>query len=196
MRKWLTVAVLAVLVGVAGCMEEKLRESDRPLLVTIEDLEPYDYDLDHLAHLQKFRRIRNIDGSLEIEYEFETPDTSEQILYISATAGYDKNVREAIASYRMNKGAVGVGSRIGGVSVREEPGFYRWGDESYFGYFVTKEGRRGGNVFVARRGNRTYLLIISGIYFEDREEWAAFIEPKLDYFARYDPQGRGAAGKQ
>jgi hypothetical protein len=196
MRKWLIPAVMLVLVGAAGCTEEEVKQADRPLLVTIEDLEPYDYDLDHLAHLQSFRRIRNLDGSLEIEYEFETPDTSEQILYLSVTAGYERTAREAVATYRMDKGAVGVGSRIGGVSVKEEPGFYRWGDESYFGFFVTKEGQRGGNVFAARAGNRTYLLILSGIYFDDREEWAAFIEPKLDYFARYNPEGWGAAGKR
>lgn len=181
----LAIFVCAVLLACGNT--EKVLETDKPLMVTIEDMERYGYQLDHLAHLQEFSRVRAIDGSLAIKYRFVTPDTSEQRLFLLAGAVYERNEREAIVTYRMNKDSVSVSSGTSGVSMREEPGFYRWGDESYFGFFVAKDGKPGGNAFVTRQGNRVYLLVITGIVFDNPDEWAEFIAPQLEYLESYDP---------
>lgn len=79
---------------------------------------------------------------------------------------------------------VGIGARIGGVEVEVQEGFFEWGDESFFATLVCDD-YPGGSVFGGRKGKKTYSIMIAGIYFDDRDEWEQFIQPKLDYLVNY-----------
>jgi hypothetical protein len=176
-----------VLLG--ACAKGEIPESDRPLLVTLDELEDYGFKLSHLADRQVFSRSRYLDGSLEIEYEFETPDDAPDVLYVSVTAGFERSVLDAIQSYRLQKGGIGVGLKLGDTKIQEKKEFYQWGDESFFADIMGKNGP-AGNVFGTRLGKKTYWFMVAGLYFEDRSQWEEFIAPKLRYLETYDPLNR------
>lgn len=179
--------VLLIVLG--GCLRERIHEDDLPLLVTLDDLKPYGFDLDSLADRQVFRRSRYIDGSLDIEHEFESPDDLEKPLYLATTVTFDRSATDARASYALMKGTFAVGTRLGGARVRGENSFFQWGDDSFFGYLDTEHGP-GGNVFITRLAHKTYLVAIGGLYFDDADEWTEFITPKLEYLRGYQPRKR------
>jgi hypothetical protein len=181
-------AVVLCAVLAAGCTTEKALESDKPLVVTIDDLGEFGFERSELTGEETFNRVKYVDGSLQVEYGFETPDSSAEALSINVTAGFHKTPKDAVDSYRMEKGgaAIGIGA-VSGVSLKEMPGFYTWGDESYFAQLIGPTGQPGGMVFATRRGTRTYLFMAGGMYFDDPREWAALIEPRLKYLESYDP---------
>ncbi len=171
----------------AGCTESRVRVADRPLLVTKQDLAGFGIDPDTLQGQETFRRNRYFDGSLEVEYAFETPDDASETFSIHSIAGFENSVADAIDSYRLLRGGIGVGTQIGGVSLREVPDFYRWGDESYC---AVVPGRAGpaGNVFITRQGKKTFLVAIVGLYFDDSKAWDVLVRPKLEYLGGYTPR--------
>jgi hypothetical protein len=186
MRTRLLPLALASCILWGACVTDEIEEADRPLLVTLADVKDYGFELDHLAALEVFRRSRYLDGSLEVEYEFETPEGASEVLFISTTAGFEKSVTDAIQSFRLERGGIGIGAKVGGGSIQEKKGFYSWGDESVFGDILGDHGP-GGNIFGARLGKKTYWLMIAGLHFDDRAEWEQFIKPKLEYLTTYEP---------
>lgn len=191
------IATFACAVFLAACTTEKAVEADKPLMVTIEDLREYGFEFDGLANQETFERVRYPDGSLEVTYEFETPDSAGvDGLSLNVTAAFHRTPRDAVESFRLEKGGVKIGiGAVGGVSLKEVPGFYRWGDESYYANLVGPAGQPGGMLFATRRGTRTYLFMAGGMYFSDPAEWAALIEPRLKYLESYDPAKPPAAAK-
>ena len=183
-----TAVVVFAAFAAAGCTTEKALESDKPLVVTIDDLGEFGFERAKFTGEETFNRVKYVDGSLQVEYGFETPDSSAEALSITVTAGFHKTAKDAADSYRMEKGgaAIGIGA-VGGVSMKEVPSFYRWGDESYFAQLVGPTGQPGGMLFATRRGTRTYLFMAGGMYFDDPAEWATLIEPRLKYLESYDP---------
>ena len=187
MRAKLLPLALTSCILLGACAKGEIRESDRPLLVTLDEMEDYGFKLKHLADRQVFRRSRYLDGSLEIEYEFETPENAAEVLYVSATAGFERTVSDAVQSYRLSKGGIGIGAQLGDATIKEREGFYKWGDESFFANILGKNGRPAGHIFTTRLGKKTYLFMIAGLYFEERSDWEEFIAPKLQYLEKYDP---------
>lgn len=181
------VGLLALLALVTGCVPGEIQEGDRPLLVTVADLEPYGYDPIAYAEDETFSRTRYLDGSLEIDYELDSSEGLEP-LYLSATAGFERSSSDAVATFAMEKGAFGVGLELGGGGIEEVPGFFRWGDDAYFALIMGEEGPVG-NIFGTRSGRKIYWLLLSGVYFDadSPEEWAEFISPKLEYLESYEP---------
>ncbi|HOB54319.1 MAG TPA: hypothetical protein PK176_16135 [Acidobacteriota bacterium] len=185
-----TAAALGLILAaalLAGCTESRVHVADRPLLVTKQDLAGFGIDPDTLQGQEIFRRNQYFDGSLEVEYAFETPDGAAEVFYINTVVGFENSVADAVDSYRLLKGGIGVGTQVGGGSLREVPDFYRWGDESYC---AVVPGRAGpaGNVFLTRRGKKTFLVAIVGIYFDDSKAWDVLVRPKLEYLDGYTPR--------
>lgn len=184
MRGHSILLALTLCLTLCACIQGDIEERDLPLLITIDDFTQYDVDLSSFADRQIFRRTRYFDGSLEIEYEFETPEDFEKPFYIAVTVGLERSTADALLTYKAEKGGVGIGASIGGVEMEEQEGFFEWGDESFFATLVTEKGP-GGSVFGGRKGKKTYSIMIAGLYFDDAAEWEQFIQPKLDYLVSY-----------
>jgi hypothetical protein len=183
------VAVVVLCAFLASCSEAAVQPDDLPLLVTIADFADFGYALDAYTHHQNLRRVRYFDGSLDIESAFTTPAGAEDYLHFSATAGFARSLSDARTGHRFTQGGLAIGSRWGGATLRTIPDFYSWGDESFYGLMEGPEGPFG-TVFGARLGRRTYVVTIGGLYFDEPEDWAEFIGPKLAYLKEYRPQGR------
>jgi hypothetical protein len=96
-----------------------------------------------------------------------------------------RNESDAALSEGAEKIGLLIGLRAGGVEEREvrmQPG----DDRSRLRVLV-KGGKPLGNVFTAREGRKTYVLMLAGLYFEDAEDWKKLSEPKLQQLAGYSP---------
>lgn len=169
-----------------GCFSGPLREEDRPALLTVEDLAAYDVRFDDHERYEKFERTIYLDRSIDLDYEFELPDDAEEGFYMTVTAGFERTRKDARTSYALLKGGFTAVTKFGGVDVVEADDPFRYGDESFFG-FLENDGKKMGNLFVARKGIKTYMVVIVGIYFDQPEMWGELVGPYLEYVEGYDP---------
>lgn len=184
--------VLSFLVGVSLCIqgcERKLtvQESDKTLFLRAQDLIDYGYGFQGVEKYESFTKAKVIDGSYDVEYEFETPEGERDnplLLYVLVSVGKKKS--DAQLSQGGEKIAVLYTLKAQGIEREEIPNFYRYGDSSAF-YLLKKAGKPIGNYFTVREGSKTYTLILSGMYFDDPEVWKEIMEPKLKQFSVYKP---------
>ena len=187
MKTKLLMTMLAMLVALScGCAEQSIREEDKPLLVTVEDLAPYGLSLDNYQQYEVFRRNVYIDGAIEIEYEFDPPEESGINLYLSVAASFEPTTKDAKVAYVMEQKGTTFGAKLGGAAVRESKEFFTYGDESFFGFLMGEKGP-GGNLFITRIGTKVYIVLIGGVFFDNPDDWAELITPKLQYLESYNP---------
>jgi len=187
MKTKLLMIILVMLVALScGCARQSIREEDKPLLITVEDLAPYGVSPDDYQQYETFQRNVFVDGSADIEYEFDPPEDSEINLYISATASFERTTKDAQLAYQMELKGTTFGAKLGGAAATESQGFFTYGDESFFAFLMGKKGP-GGNLFITRTGAKVYVVIIGGVYFDNPDDWAELIMPKLHYLESYIP---------
>lgn len=161
--------------------------ADKALLVQASDLVPYGYGFQNIPKHETFKKSRDIDGTVEIEYEFETPDSeTENSLYLDVVVTVSRKRSDA----RVSRGAENLGLLAGlkleGIVREEKTGFYKYGEESQF-FVLKKDGIPVGNYFSLREGTKTYSILLAGMYFEDPAEWKELVEAKLKAFSSYKP---------
>lgn len=186
------VIVLTLLVSASVCIlgcDRKLTvlESDKTIFLRAQDLVDYGYQFSDIEKYESFSKAKAIDGSYDVEYEFETPDAEKNnplFLYVVVSVG--KKKRDAQISQGGEKIALLYSLKAQGIEEEEIPDFYRYGDSSSF-YVLKKEGKPIGNYFTVREGAKTYSVIISGRYFDDPQVWKEIMEPKLKQFSLYKP---------
>jgi hypothetical protein len=184
--------LLTLLVFVSVCIlscERKLtvHESEKSLLLRAQDLVDYGYSFSGIEKYESFSKAKTIDGSYDLEYEFETPDAEQKdplFLYVLVSVGKKKS--DAQISQGGEKIAVFYTLKAKGIEEEEIPNFYSYGDSSSF-YVLKKEGKPIGNYFTVREGSKTYTVILSGMYFKDPAVWKEIMEPKLKQFSIYKP---------
>jgi hypothetical protein len=189
MHKLLTVAAgLAALACVAGCESGlPVEATEKTLVLRAGDLVAYGYGLEETEQFEKFSKTKYFDGSREITYEFETPETEEDNpLYMNVTMTFEKKTSDALLSHGAEKTGAAAGLRIAGVKSREIENFYDYGDSSAF-YVLEMEGRPVGNMFSVRDGKKIYMIIMTGMYFDDAAVWKELVEEKLKKFSGYEP---------
>ena len=184
-----SVAVAFVAAFIATACEKDLPVSaaDKDVVLRAADLIPYGYGLEKTEPYESFKRIRYFDGSHELTYEFETPDSEEEnALYLNVTVSVEKSVSDARTSHGAGIVGLNIGLKANGVEKREIKNFYSYGDDSQF-FILEKDGHPIGNVFAVREGKRAFLLILSGMYFEDAATFKELIEGRLRKFSAYTP---------
>ena len=182
-RRRAIVTLLALALCAAACQQTPVSEAEREMLLRADDLAAYGFELPEARAHESFTKTVYFDGSADVEYEFEPPDSA---LYMSVTVTFEKQVSDALISKGIEKSALQVGIGIGGLKLEEKRDFFGYGDESSF-YTLTKDGRPVGNFFITREGAKVYSIVIVGAYFEDSEEWAALVTPRLQKFSAHKP---------
>ena len=187
MKTKLLIIILVMLVALSwGCARQSIREEDKPLLITVEDLVPYGVRLDDYQQYETFQRDAFVDGSVDIAYEFDPPEDSEINLYLSVTVSFERTTKDAKMAYLMELKGTTFGAKLGGAAATESKGFFVYGDESFFAFLMGEKGP-GGNLFITRTGTKVYIVIIGGVYFDNPDDWADVIIPKLQYLESYTP---------
>ena len=187
LRKLAPVLVLAATV-LGGCERNlPVDDKDRAVVLRAADLIPFGYGLEKTEPYETFTKTRYLDGSHELTYEFETPDSEEEnALYMNVTISVEKSTSDAWATHGAQDIGLGVGLKTNGITKREVKDFYKYGDSSTF-YVLEKDGHPIGNAFTVRHGKRVYMLVLSGMYFDDAASWKELIEEKLETFSEYAP---------
>jgi hypothetical protein len=189
MNKLLSVAAgLAAFASLAGCESGLPVEShEKTLVLRAGDLVPFGYGLEETEQFETFSKTKYFDGSREISYEYQTPDTEEDNpLYLGVTLTFEKKHSDALVSHTAEKTGAAAGLRIAGIKSREIENFYKYGDSSVF-YVLEMEGKPVGNMFSVRDGKKIYLIIMTGFYFDDPGAWQELVEEKLKKFSEYEP---------
>jgi hypothetical protein len=184
--KFLVASLTILLIFSCGCAKQSIREEDKPLLLTVEELAPYGLSLDNYRQYEVFRRNIYVDGAIEVEYEFDPPDDSGIHLYLSVTASFEPTEGDAKLAYLTERKGTTLGAKLGGVTVTESKEFFAYGDESFFGFLMGEKGP-GGNLFITRAGTKVYVVLMGGVYFDNQDDWAELITPKLQYLESYNP---------
>ncbi|MFL6566928.1 MAG: hypothetical protein ACJ8G5_18475 [Burkholderiales bacterium] len=183
-----TCATLAglLLFGLLGCStEEPLSEADKSLFLRPADLVRYGFRYDDPANYEKFSKSRQIDGAYQLKYEFQPDQSERRRVFIYASVSVARSDSDAA----LNEGAEAVGMIIGlkasGVEEREL-GMKSGNDRSKLRLLV-KGDKPLGNIFTVRDGRKTYFLVMTGLYFDDAEDWKKLVAPKLEQLAGYSP---------
>jgi hypothetical protein len=179
--------VVCVLVA-AGCESGlPVDDAEKALVLRAADLVPFGYELEDTEPYEAFSKTRYFDGSHEVTYEFQTPESeAENALYLSVTLTFERKVSDALVSHGIEKTATTAGLRAAGIKSRELERFYPYGNASTF-YILEQDGIPIGNVFSMRDGKKIYLIVLSGMYFDDPGAWADLVEEKLERFSAYEP---------
>ena len=181
-----TALAALLLVCLAGCgTEEPLSEVDKSLFLRPADLIRYGFQYDDPASYEKFSKSRQIDGAYQLKYEFQPAKSERRRVFIYASVSVAQNESDAA----LNEGAEAIGMLIGlkasGVEEREL-GMKAGNDQSKLRLLV-KGDKPLGNIFTVRDGRKTYFLVMTGLYFDDAEDWRKLVAPKLEQLAGYSP---------
>jgi hypothetical protein len=167
-------AFLVLAVFTAACVtSEPLSPSDHALLVTAEKLAGFGLELpsEYQQH-ESFKRERFFGGTVMLEYEFEMPDRAPPFIY--SLAELHTNPTNACHSFR----AGNLGAALGGLSMSEPEGFFRYGAKSRFGVIEHNEVPVG-NLFSMCHSRTALLVMFIGLHFRDAATWEELIRPHL-----------------
>jgi len=178
--------VALFLLGAAGCgSEEPLSEADKGLFLRAADLAGYGFKYEDADSYEQFSKARQFDGAYELTYRFKTPAGERRPLFIYANVSVARSESDAALSESAGKMGVLIGLKGSGIEEREvrmQPD-----DERGRLRLLLKGGKPVGNVFTARDGVKTYLVLLMGMSFEDAGDWQKLVEPKLQRLSRYAP---------
>ncbi|GAA4279302.1 hypothetical protein [Aquimarina mytili] len=174
-------AILLFLILSSCVPNRNIDISKYPIITTVTELsEVYDVSLDLSGNHEKSALTKYIDGSFELEYEYDLLETDKyDPLFYSITITKERTVREAIQTYLITKGATNLVSNSFSQGTITIDTLELPGDENYYA-LRTFEGELNGVLFSMRKGKYIYDLIISGIYTEDHSLLFDLILPEIE----------------
>ncbi|HEY2335920.1 MAG TPA: hypothetical protein VGI18_00960 [Burkholderiales bacterium] len=164
---------------VACSTEEPVTEADKTVVLRAAELARFGYRFDNIEALETFTRKRHLDGTSEIAYRFQSPPGS-KVLFLHVSVKVAKSESDAAFTQGAEKVGLMIGFKKSGVEERElaaPPA----GKLS----LLVKDERPIGNIFTASHGGKTFLLVMTGLYFDDPALWQKVIEPSMSRFRAY-----------
>jgi hypothetical protein len=189
-RRFAYRAVLAAVLvfGVAACTSEQpVSAADKAIFLRAGDLEKFGFSYENAEAYETFSKVRNFDGTHQLSYQFETPDSEEESpLYIYITVSIARHAADAVIAQKAEKLGLLIGFKSEGAEEREVPGTLPFGDDAQLS-LVVKGEHPIGNIFSLRDQEKTYLLVLTGVYFDSTEHFANLIGSKMERLAAYSP---------
>jgi hypothetical protein len=175
--------VLLAALGLLACsVSGELTGSERALLLTEADFRLTGRAAD--APLQgKYRKMTNqLDKSRELSYVYEKEGSG---FYLSNTLTLDFSPGNALITEGAQKAGLMIGLTAAGVSEDPIELTAKYGDRASL-TLLRKEGKPIGNVFTAVAGKKVFVVVFSGVYFDDAAVFDGLIAPKWDAIMRFD----------
>lgn len=177
--------LLALACTLVACGEQlPLSQSDKDLFIRPTDFAGFNIRFENPEALEKFSSARLADGSHELTHTFTAAEGSSHSLYLYSSIT-TRRESDAAATSGTEKVGLLVAFKKEGVVEREVPDV-KAGKLT----LLVKNGRPIGNVFTLRDGAKSYLLVMSGVFFQHAEPWNKLIEPKIQGFGRYAPEAK------
>jgi hypothetical protein len=195
--------VLAVLGGIAvlACgvgtlvylvfvreVEQPITQADRDVLFTVETLSGF-ADIAADPGRATVKRVRHLDGSSKLTYEYHSPDGAADPLYLTTIVNVERNLSDARTVYVGATFGFKLGLAIeGDASLQQvvKPGLFQWGDESR-AVLLMRGDRPVGNVFAGRKGRTVFLMVLAGVFFDDAGQVKAALGPVVQRLEAYAP---------
>jgi hypothetical protein len=137
--------------------------------------------MENPGRFETFTRARLLDGSQELVYEYETPDSEvDHAMYLNVTARFERKVSDAVVAAGAERMTIKLAFKASGIE-REIETFYPRGDASEF-HVLEKDGKPIGSHFITRTGKSVCRILMSGMYFDDAEQWESLVKEKMDRF--------------
>ncbi len=178
------IVLLFVALGVGYVLLAKelpVEDRDKTVVLTASDMTAWVEDLQVDPTKETWKKLKNIDGSHELEYEYEADD-----FYINCHVGVDASRSDAKVNYVALVTGAQIGAGLEDGSWEDSASLMRFGDESKAS-ILKVGGNPVGNLFACRKGTRVFLAVWSGVYFEDGDGMRELLEPILERWARYNP---------
>lgn len=166
-------------------IDEPVAQADKDVVVTAEHVSQYVDNLNFDKNRGKFSKVRHLNGSKEMTYEYEAVDGEENGLSIFCIVGVVDSIDEARDSYR----GFNLGTKIGMSAVQDvievdRNDLWSWGDESRCA-LLQSNGKTVGNIFMGRKGKRYFALFIVGVYFDKKDDIKDFLDAILKRIESY-----------
>lgn len=187
MKRFLIFLAILPVFFVLSCKDVAISEQEKALLLTPQVFESYDIYIPPSLEGQ-YKKTRYLDGSFDLDFEFEAPEDLKDYVYIYQTISFDKSESDAKISYKSVDFGMNLFDEEGVeyIDLNEE---FSYGDESVF-RLVKNEYGFVGNTFQFRKGSISMALVIYGIYFDDGGYWKEFIGPHLKILDEAGPSLR------
>ena len=145
-----------------------VQESDKRLLVQPSDLLTYFEDFQPIADAEVIKKIKYLDGSVELSLEYDVDDEDQPYMVVTVTREVSR--ADAMMVYKLAWSASLLGLTFGDseMDVKEDNVLISIGDRSRFG-LIKYEGNNVGTIFVFMKGNSIYEFLLSGLYIDDPE---------------------------
>ena len=182
-------AILLPLAGLAlaACgAQEPVTDSEKALFVRVSDLAQFGVRYPNAEAAETFSKSKQLDGSYEITYRFETPSGESRALFIHGSVSVGREMTDAMLAESAEKIGLLVAFKKSGVQEREVAGVSP-GKLT----LLVKDEQPIGNVFTLRDGAKTHFFVMSGLYVKDPAIWQKLMGPKLEQLSRYSPAAKG-----
>lgn len=179
---WLSILCTSLLF--TGCIEKELSPEQESLLITKADFETYGVIPSMEPAKEKLYRDAYVDGSTELNYDFESAEADPNVLFISHYISLEPSDSDARISYSGYSIGVTLGGGLG-LNTETQDHLFRYGEQSSFAVMQNDAGEGVGNIFVFQKGKTAGFLMIVGVYFDEMDQWELFIRPKLDALEAY-----------
>ncbi|MSR54577.1 MAG: hypothetical protein EXS09_15000 [Gemmataceae bacterium] len=149
-------------------IDEPVTAADKTHVITAEHVAQFVPGTKVDPARAKFSKVRHLDGSRDLTYEYEDTADPEKTVYVTCTVSVERSAKDARDAYAGLK----IGNKIGiaaaeGVIEVERKDLWTWGDDSRC-VLLQSKGNSVGNSFMACKGKRYFIIYIVGIYFDKR----------------------------
>ena len=178
------IVLLIVALGVGYVLlakEVPVEAHDKQAVLTAAHMAEWIDDFEVDPQRETWKKLKNIDGSHELEYEYETDD-----FYLNCHVGVDSSRSDAKVNYVAMVTGAQLGAGLEDGSWEDRASLMRYGEESKAS-ILKVGGNPVGNLFACRKGKRVFLAVWSGVYFDDGNGMRELLEPILERWARYNP---------
>ena len=167
-------------------IDEPVAQADKDVVVTAEHVSQFVDNLKYDKDRGKFSKVRHLDGSKEMSYEYEAAEGDQEGLYVNCIVGITNSPTEARDAY----GGLKLGTKIGMSAAQdltevERNDLWSWGDDSRC-VLLQNGGKSVGNIFMGRKGKRYFALFLVGVYFDKKDDIKEFLDAILKKIESYD----------
>lgn len=158
-----------------------LSEAERRVLLTECDFVELDLPADARPTGEFTKTEDYANRSTELAYELLDEKRG---IYVNATLAVERNPGNVLVSEFASRGGLQIGLSSQGIEERPIPLTQRYGKRASLGLLIM-EGKPVGNHFDVVDGNKFMTVLFTGVYFDNEQDFAAFIAPKLALLRDY-----------
>lgn len=173
-------AAILVYIGVHGVSRRQPTVEEKRLLLTVAALKDYGIDVSNATACERWAAKWNLDGSLSLEYEFDSDldPKGREPLSFDCDAEINRSIRDARESFFMSIAAYKAGMSLVGVDARDWEHPPTVADQCRVANLL-KDDVPVGTMVVVRQGKVLHSLIVVGVTIADAEAVKSLLEPVL-----------------